>query len=216
MNSDISNLLAKDLRNNLTANLLDGAFFGFAMGFASFVTILPLFVRSMTGSAILIGLIPAIHNVGWQLPQLFTAGLVARQKRYRPLVLAMTIHERLPVPGIGIGGAGAALAGQFRRTGDYFWDADLARAGRRADRQSLAIDDRQDFPLRMARHFPGQPVFCGQPARQPWRYHGRLHLATLHRAARLRLVLSAGQRDDGDLIFLSGAHPRALPRAVRP
>ncbi len=104
MNTELSSALAKDLRHNLTANLLDGAFFGFAMGFASFVTIIPLFVRTMTGSAILIGLIPAIHNVGWQLPQLFTAGWVMRQKRYKPLVMALTIHERLPYLGLALVG----------------------------------------------------------------------------------------------------------------
>lgn len=104
MNSEPSNPHSRDLRHNLTANLMDGAFFGFAMGFASFVTIIPLFVRTMTSSAILIGLIPAIHNVGWQLPQLFTAGWVARQKRFKPLVVALTVHERLPFLGLALVG----------------------------------------------------------------------------------------------------------------
>ena len=104
MNTELSGSLAKDLRHNLVANLLDGAFFGFAMGFASFVTIIPLFVRSMTSSAILIGLIPAIHNVGWQFPQLFTANWVRRQKRYKPLVMALTVHERLPYLGLALVG----------------------------------------------------------------------------------------------------------------
>jgi MFS family permease len=104
MNIGLSDPLVKDLRHNLTVNLLDGAFFGFAMGFASFVTIIPLFVRTMTSSAMLIGLIPAIHNVGWQLPQLFTASWVARQKRFKPLVLALTVHERLPFLGLALVG----------------------------------------------------------------------------------------------------------------
>jgi MFS family permease len=86
----------RDLRYNLIVNLTDGSFFGLGMGFASFVTILPLFVSSMTSSALLIGLIPAIHNIGWQLPQLLTAQSIARQKRIKPLVLWMTLHERLP------------------------------------------------------------------------------------------------------------------------
>jgi len=63
---------------------MDGAFFGLAIGFASFVTVLPLYVRTMTSSAILIGLVPAIHSVGWQFPQLFTARRVAKQKRFKP------------------------------------------------------------------------------------------------------------------------------------
>lgn len=84
------------LRFNYVVNLLDGGFFGFALGFASFVTILPLFISQFTDDAIWIGMIPVLHNAGWQLPQLFTADLVSRQKRYKPLVLFLTIHERLP------------------------------------------------------------------------------------------------------------------------
>lgn len=94
--------ILKHLRFNVTVNLLDGAFFGFAIGFASFVTIIPLFVSTLTGSAILIGLIPAIHSVGWQLPQLFTSHRVARQKRYKPMVLLMTTQERLPFLGLAL------------------------------------------------------------------------------------------------------------------
>lgn len=91
-----------NLRLNLVVNLLDGGFFGFALGFASFVTVIPLFVSSMTNSAILIGLIPAIHSVGWQLPQLFTAHRVSNQTRFKPMVMIMTIHERLPFLGLAI------------------------------------------------------------------------------------------------------------------
>lgn len=94
--------LRNHLKFNFTVNLLDGAFFGFALGFASFVTIIPLFVSKMTGSALLIGLIPAIHTVGWQFPQLFTAQRVARQPRYKPMVMVMTIHERLPFLGLAL------------------------------------------------------------------------------------------------------------------
>jgi len=85
---------------NFLVNVFDGGFFGLAFGFASFSTILPLFVSNLTDSAILIGLIPAIHIVGWQLPQLFTANWVARQKRYKPMVMFFTVQERLPFLGL--------------------------------------------------------------------------------------------------------------------
>lgn len=86
----------KTLRHNITFNLFDGAFFGLGFGFASFSTILPLFVATLTNSALLIGLIPAIHSVGWQLPQLLTVGKLNKMKRYKPWVMLMTINERLP------------------------------------------------------------------------------------------------------------------------
>lgn len=72
------------------------------MGFASFVTVIPLFIRTMTDSALLIGLISAVHNVGWQFPQLFTADLVSRQRRFKPLVLLMTLNERFPFVGLAV------------------------------------------------------------------------------------------------------------------
>src|SRR5574341_1963029 len=92
----------KHLRYNVTVNLMDGGFFGMALGFASFGTILPLFVASMTDSATLIGLVPAIHAAGWMLPQLFTAKHTSRLRRYKRTVLSMTIHERIPFLGFAI------------------------------------------------------------------------------------------------------------------
>lgn len=90
----------KHQRFNATVNILDGAFFGMALGFGSFTTIIPLFVSQVTDSAILIGLASAIHMLGWQIPQLFTANRVRRLSRFKPMVLAMTIHERLPFFGL--------------------------------------------------------------------------------------------------------------------
>lgn len=92
----------KVYRFNFFVNVLDGGFFGLAIGFASFTTIIPLFVSQLTNSAILIGLIPAIHSMGWQLPQLFTAKKVATLTRQKPFTLAMTIHERLPFFFLGL------------------------------------------------------------------------------------------------------------------
>ncbi len=92
--------IERNLRFNLTVNLLDGGFFGLGLGFASFITIIPLFVSQLTDSALLIGLAPAIHNAGWQFPQLLTADWVSRAKHIKPLVLWTTIQERLPFLGL--------------------------------------------------------------------------------------------------------------------
>jgi len=98
MNPDI----IKNLRFNYVVNVADGAFFGLALGFASFVTIIPLFVSTLTRSPILIGLIPAIHTVGWQLPQVFIANRVSRQSRYKPMLLIISTQERLPFLGLAL------------------------------------------------------------------------------------------------------------------
>ncbi|MBC7879489.1 MAG: MFS transporter [Anaerolineales bacterium] len=94
--------IRENLKYNVAVGLWDGGLFGVALGFASFGTILPLFVASMTDSALLIGLVPAIHSVGWQLPQLFTASHVSRLRRYKRTVLMNTIHERAPFLGFAI------------------------------------------------------------------------------------------------------------------
>jgi len=91
-----------NLKHNLVFNLLDGGLFGVALGFASFSAVLPLFVASMTDSATLIGLVPAIHSTGWLLPQLFTASHVSRLRKYKRTVLLTTIHERAPFLGFAI------------------------------------------------------------------------------------------------------------------
>ncbi|WP_299028367.1 MFS transporter [uncultured Thermanaerothrix sp.] len=88
--------IRRHFRFNFWVNLLDGGFFGFAFGFASLSTVLPLFIATMSDSAVLVGLVPAIHVVGWQLPQLFTAQRVQALNRFKPWVLFMTIHERIP------------------------------------------------------------------------------------------------------------------------
>lgn len=102
MLSPIEAYVRRNLRFNFIVGLLDGGTFGLGMGFGSFAAIIPLFVHHLTDSALLIGLVPAIHNMGWQLPQLLTAGWIARLSRYKPLTLALTIHERLPFLGLAI------------------------------------------------------------------------------------------------------------------
>ena len=92
----------RHLRYNVIVGLLDGGLFGVGVGFGSFSTVLPLFVASMTDSATLIGLVPAIHGAGWLLPQLFTASHTAGLRRYKRTVLLMTIHERIPFLGFAI------------------------------------------------------------------------------------------------------------------
>lgn len=102
----------QQLRHNFVVNVSDGAFFGFAMGVASFVTVIPLFVATLTDSTVLIGLIASIHMMGWQLPQLFTANRVAKLRRYKPMVLFMTLHERLPFLGLALVAALVPLLGR--------------------------------------------------------------------------------------------------------
>jgi MFS family permease len=84
------------IKHNFITNVVDGGFFGWGLGFASFVTVIPLFMSQLTDSAVLIGLVVALHNFGWQLPQVFVSGWVTRLNRYKPMVMRITLHERWP------------------------------------------------------------------------------------------------------------------------
>ncbi len=89
-------------KRNFVLNVTEGAFFGFGVGAASFGTVIPLFVSQLTDSAILIALIPYLHQLGWQLPQLLTVQRVARLQRFLPEVLRMSLNQRLPFVGLAV------------------------------------------------------------------------------------------------------------------
>ncbi|MCB9177701.1 MAG: MFS transporter [Caldilineae bacterium] len=81
---------------NFAVHTVDAAFFGLAIGLASWITVIPLFLASQTDSALAIGMIASIQPLGWHLPQLLTAKRVARLPRLMPMVMRMTIIERVP------------------------------------------------------------------------------------------------------------------------
>lgn len=86
----------RDQRRNVVVNLLDGGAWLFGISFMSATTILPVFLRHLTGSPVLIGLVPALLDMGWFLPQLFIAPYVQGRKRQYGLVLGLGLIERLP------------------------------------------------------------------------------------------------------------------------
>jgi MFS family permease len=83
---------------NFVFNFLDGTFFFFGLSFISASTIGVLFVSKLTSSALAIGLLASIAQAGWYLPQVFTANLVERLPRKKPVVVRLGLFlERLPV-----------------------------------------------------------------------------------------------------------------------
>jgi len=92
--------IRQNVRHNMIVNITDGGWYGFGLGFASFVTMIPLFVSTLTDSTTIIGLVASAHFIGWQIPQLFVANRVAQLGRYKPLTLIMTLHERWPFLGL--------------------------------------------------------------------------------------------------------------------
>lgn len=83
-------------KRNYIANFVDVAFFSFGMAFASLTTIVPLYIRELGGSTLLIGLVPALVQTGIVLPPLFVAPYIGRLRRKLPYILRMTLGERIP------------------------------------------------------------------------------------------------------------------------
>lgn len=81
---------------NFVVNVLDLAFFNLAMSFIFGATVLSLYASHLTSSAALIGLIPAVQQVGHYLPQLFLARYVETLPQKKPLIVRVSVVERLP------------------------------------------------------------------------------------------------------------------------
>lgn len=83
---------------NFWTNLLDGVSFWFGMTFMASGTILALFISKLTPDPRAIGLMAAIAQAGWFLPQLFTASSVERLPRKKAMVVNLGLFlERAPV-----------------------------------------------------------------------------------------------------------------------
>lgn len=95
-----------NFRWNFVVNAIDVSFFMLAMSIVSQTTIIPLLVAQLTPSKMAIGVIPAIQNLGFLLPQLFTASYVEGLRRKKPFIMWVSaIGERTPwlLAGFGVG-----------------------------------------------------------------------------------------------------------------
>ncbi len=88
--------IVRHYRWNFTVNSLNAAFYTVAMTFASIITFLPLFIEKLGGSNLLIGLIPSVAFLGYQLPGLFSANYVEGLHSKLRFVQKITLFERLP------------------------------------------------------------------------------------------------------------------------
>ena len=85
-------------RWNFAVNLLDTTGFLFGISFVSSSTMAPLFVSKLTTEPFVIGLVAVIAQSSWSLPQIFTANLVERLPRRKPVVINVGFFlERLPM-----------------------------------------------------------------------------------------------------------------------
>jgi MFS family permease len=88
--------IARYFRRNFFANGLDMVTWLLGMSFMSISAIMPVYVRHLTDSPLIFGLIPALTDFGWFAPQLFLAPYVERLPRKYPWVMVLGAIERVP------------------------------------------------------------------------------------------------------------------------
>jgi MFS family permease len=88
--------IARHFRRNFFANGMDMVTWLLGMSFMSISAIMPVYVRHLTDSPLIFGLIPALTDFGWFAPQLFLAPYVERLPRKYPWVLVLGAVERVP------------------------------------------------------------------------------------------------------------------------
>jgi len=82
--------------HNFVVNVLDLSFYNLALSFIFGSTVLSLYTSYLTSSAFMIGLIPAVQNVGYFLPQLLLSQRAETLPRKKPFVMRISVMERLP------------------------------------------------------------------------------------------------------------------------
>lgn len=80
----------------------DIAFFTFALNIASAYVVMPLFVHQLTADNTAVALISALRALGLYAPQLLVAPLVERRRHALPLILRLTVLERVPYLALAI------------------------------------------------------------------------------------------------------------------
>jgi MFS family permease len=83
-------------RWNFAVNLLDISGFHLGMSFVFASTVMPLYASHLTSSAVLIGLVPAVQQAAYYLPQVLSARRGERLSRMKPVVARISVLERLP------------------------------------------------------------------------------------------------------------------------
>ncbi|HET89346.1 MAG TPA: MFS transporter [Chloroflexi bacterium] len=97
-----THILPPHFRWNFAAFLTDYVCFSVAFTFVSFSTVMPALVGQLTSSAPVIGLVGAIFNGGWLLPQLAVAQLV-NDKPYKKPYMLIGLTGRVTLWAIALG-----------------------------------------------------------------------------------------------------------------
>jgi len=84
----------QNFRWNFLVSMLDLSLYSFGMGFVAAATVLPAFLRHLTSSSVIIGLLPSVGLWANTLPQIFIAKRMERLGVNKPLVVVFGFGER--------------------------------------------------------------------------------------------------------------------------
>jgi len=87
----------KNYKRNFLLLAFDTAFFTFSTSLLSQDTVLPGFLSQLTDNPVLIGLIPAIFNLGFFLPQIIASFITQNMPRRKGYILFIAIAERVGI-----------------------------------------------------------------------------------------------------------------------
>ncbi len=84
-----SNALPPNYRRNFIAGLIHGIFFQASAALSSIHTVFPSLVAALTPAASAVGLMATLQSIGQVIPQLYTAYVVDRLSRRKPLLVGI-------------------------------------------------------------------------------------------------------------------------------
>jgi MFS family permease len=80
-------------KRNFALGIATGAFVNLGLAFLDPVTVLPVFIAKLGGSAILIGLVSSLHGAGWFVPQIFASRLAETRPRVIGLFRSISLFR---------------------------------------------------------------------------------------------------------------------------
>lgn len=84
------------LRQNVVANIADGALYAFGISFVSLQTVVPVMVKHISDSDFAVGLVPVLWAAGFNFPQIFIANHAQRFPYKMRLFLRTAFVQRVP------------------------------------------------------------------------------------------------------------------------
>jgi MFS family permease len=92
----------RHLSLNFIVHMAEGGLYIGGLAMVSADIVLPSMVKGLEGADWLVSLMPVVMMLGFTLPPIFTAHLVERSRRFKPLCLVSGVFQRLPYLAAGL------------------------------------------------------------------------------------------------------------------